>query len=200
MKKVHGYGINDIGCVDNNSKRLKSYISWKGMLERVYSEKYHKNQPTYIGCSVCKEWLTFSNYKKWHDINYVEGYQLDKDILVLGNKEYSSETCRFVPQYINKLLTDRRNDRGGYVIGVSKNTLYPHKSPKEFVARCCTFDIVTKKSNKSRHLGLFYTELEAHLVYKQVKENNVKVIAQYYYEQGLIDYDIYQALINWQVK
>ena len=40
-----------------------------------------------------------------------EGRYLDKDILVRGNKLYSPDTCLFVPQEINNLLTVQ-NKRG----------------------------------------------------------------------------------------
>lgn len=60
-----------------------------------------KNKPTYEGCTVCDEWLYFSNFKKWFDENYIEGFQLDKDIIIRGNKVYSPQTCCFVPKEIN---------------------------------------------------------------------------------------------------
>lgn len=50
------------------------------------------------GCSVCEEWLTFSNFKRWMEQQDYEGKALDKDLLVSQNKTYSSETCVFVPR------------------------------------------------------------------------------------------------------
>lgn len=35
---------------------------------------------------------------------HMEGWHLDKDILLKGNKVYSPETCAFVPAKINSLL------------------------------------------------------------------------------------------------
>ena len=49
-------------------------------------------------CSVCEEWKHFSNFKKWFDENYIEGFDIDKDILIKGNKVYSPEACSFVPR------------------------------------------------------------------------------------------------------
>lgn len=92
------------------------------MLTRCYNHKSLKKNPSYIGCSVCDEWLTYSNFKRWYEdpINgYREGYHLDKDILVKGNKVYSPETCCFVPHSINCLLLTRQRKRGALPIGVT---------------------------------------------------------------------------------
>ena len=79
---IFGIGVNDYdGHVRINGKIIKSYDVWHSMIERCYSKKSHKKRPTYIGCKVHKEWLYFSNFKKWFDENYIEGYELDKDIL-----------------------------------------------------------------------------------------------------------------------
>ena len=100
MKLLQGHGINDMKNIKGIGK-TKCYITWKHMLERCYSSKYHKTQPTYIGCRVCDDWKTLSKFKQWFDINYVEGFQLDKDIIDQTNKEYSPTNCMFVPKSIN---------------------------------------------------------------------------------------------------
>lgn len=111
-----------VACVDVDYAVCKTnaYVVWCDMLRRCYSEKYHKKKPTYKGCSVCDEWLLFSNFKRWFDENYIDGYCLDKDIIVKGNKVYSPDTCCFVPKCINSLLTNRKMHRGLEPIGVSK--------------------------------------------------------------------------------
>jgi hypothetical protein len=49
------------------------------------------------------------NDRYWH---------LDKDILVVGNRVYSPETCIFVPTRINNLFVTRESLRGDYPLGV----------------------------------------------------------------------------------
>lgn len=67
---------------------------WKGMLERCYSDKYQEKKPTYIGCTVCDDWLNFQNFAEWFYRTFPgEDYQLDKDIKVKHNKLYSPWTC-----------------------------------------------------------------------------------------------------------
>ena len=87
---VCGVGVFDAEYKrDANPITSVAYRCWHNMLIRCYDENYQKREPSYIGCSVCDEWLVFSNFKRWFDENYVKDYQLDKDILVKGNKIYS---------------------------------------------------------------------------------------------------------------
>lgn len=120
-KLVYGHGTNDLNePVYRNGSILKFYHAWTDMLRRCYSEKCQDNRPTYRGCSVCSEWLVLSNFKEWYNINYHEGWQLDKDILIKGNKVYRPEACRFVPQYVNGLLvgTTKVGRSNGLPVGV----------------------------------------------------------------------------------
>ena len=64
-------GIGYIGCSDADSKSL-SYARWKNMLHRCYDENIHKKQPTYKEAYVCKEWLNYSNFRKWFEEHYYQ--------------------------------------------------------------------------------------------------------------------------------
>jgi len=98
-------GVGFIGGTKHKSKIGKNdnphYQRWVHMLKRCYCEKTQKRKPSYIGCSVSEEWHNFQNYAEWCEQNYVEGCELDKDILVNGNRIYSSETCKFVTHQEN---------------------------------------------------------------------------------------------------
>lgn len=97
--RCHGVGkINVLYC-DEQAKKF-----WCRMIRRCYSDNLHKQHPTYSDCSVCEDWLFFSNFAEWFDKHHVEGWELDKDILVSGNRTYSPETCCFVPHEINVLF------------------------------------------------------------------------------------------------
>lgn len=127
-KLVQEHGINDTPINKTKEKfKYQAYRSWSRILERVYSEAYHKRNPTYKDCTVCKEWLTLSNYIKWYEKNYIEGYHLDKDILVHNNKHYSPNTCVFVPKDINTLLVDNLGKRGEFkqgIVGITTSGKY----------------------------------------------------------------------------
>lgn len=166
-KLVYGIGTNDVdyvvqkfettGYVDGKIKQKKVwacpyYRVWTSMLNRCYSAKYQERYPTYVGCTVSNEWLTFSNFKNWMEKQDWEDKQLDKDILFEGNKIYSSGTCVFVTQTVNKFTSDRGNHRGEWLIGV-----YWHKITEKFVSMCS--NPFTKKQET---LGYFTSEQEAH--------------------------------------
>lgn len=95
---VYGVGFVGIGKYACRVKRkdTKEYTAWHNMLKRCYSEKHLKKHPSYIGCSVCVEWHNFQVFAHWFEANYIDGTELDKDIILDGNKVYSPETCLFV--------------------------------------------------------------------------------------------------------
>ena len=108
-KLIHGVGINDsdynIQILNNKIIwRCPFYTKWEHMLERCYSLKFHKQYPSYIGCSVCPEWRYFSKFRLWMENKKWEGMDLDKDLLVRGNRVYGPDTCCFLPKAINNLF------------------------------------------------------------------------------------------------
>lgn len=182
-KLVLGVGINDVP----NVRQTTAYRYWFTMLRRCYEKKYQDKYPTYKECSVCDEWLTFSNFKKWFDENYVEGYQLDKDLMHKCAKVYSPENCNFVPQYINTLTINCKKVRGDYPIGVTK---YGNR----YVAA------MSKKGSRCTRIAVRDTPEEAFLAYKQTKEAYIKEVATEYYNRGEITKRVYDALMRWEVE
>ena len=139
-KLVHGVGINNadyevrgLKVVDGLMCRpmCPYYSAWSSMLNRCYGKKYQQIKPTYIGCYVCAEWLTFSNFKSWMEKQNWKGKHLDKDILVYGNKEYSPTKCMFVDPLVNTFFSDAAAIRGEFQVGVCFS-----KSKSGFIAYC----------------------------------------------------------------
>lgn len=194
LKLLHGVGFNDDNEIHSNKYESIAYRKWRTMLARCYNENYQKKQGTYIGCSVCKEWLTFSNFKEWHDNNYKKGYELDKDILSKGNKIYSPQTCCYVPKEINTLLLSCKSVRGDLPIGVIRHKI---KNNTRYVSQFST-SYNGKRENK--YLGSYDTPQEAFSVYKQAKEQYIKDIASKYFIDGKITEKVYKALMNYEVE
>lgn len=165
-KLVHGVGVNDADYITRpliNGKRVTcpSYRRWKNMLKRAYCKDEQRRFPSYIGCTVCKEWLVFSVFDKWLTKNNVEGWHLDKDIKKIGNKEYSPDFCLLVPPEVNCLLLDRAAARGKLPIGVVF-----HKETGKFRAR-------VGSGGKSVSAGLHSTPELAHLAYRVAKNKEI---------------------------
>ena len=192
---VYRIGITGLELtVDENGELLDSYDCWKSMLMRCYSAKFQEKNPTYIDCRVCDEWLYYTNFKKWYDENYYEidnkTSQIDKDVLIKGNKVYSPDTCIFVPQFINALFIKCQNSRGELPIGVWYN-----KTNKKYQASLSVF----KDGKKTRkQLGYFTTSDEAFEVYKQAKEEYIKEVADEYKDK--IPAKLYEAMHSYEVS
>ena len=171
-RKVYGVCINDADYTvrprgpDGKSVWCPYYRAWFDMLTRAYCPIYHARQPTYIGVTVCEEWHSFMAFRAWMETQDWEGKQLDKDIIVPGNKVYSPDTCVFVSSALNNLLTDRAAARGEWPIGVSW-----HKHSKKF----CTH---IKDGGKRRHLGYFTCPHEAHMAWRKAKVRIVREAAR----------------------
>ena len=100
------------------SSKSIAYSRWHSMLERCYDPKYHSVRETYKDCTVCEDWFNFCNFEVWFEDNYVKGYDLDKDLLVQGNRVYSPETCCFIPPKLNALIVEKQ--KGDCGTGVYK--------------------------------------------------------------------------------
>lgn len=162
---VCGIGINDadyevVRHETSNGRRRISwmcpiYRAWKNMLNRCTSASF----PTYKDCTVCDEWLSFSGFHAWmKDKDYV-GMDLDKDVLVPGNKEYGPDFCIFIPHALNSFLLDRASRRGALPIGVTI-----HAQSGKYRAKCRN-----PWTDKTEHLGLFFSAGGAHLAWRERK-------------------------------
>lgn len=179
------FGIGEFDSANNY------YSLWKDMFKRCYDQKYLLKFPTYIGCSVCEEWYNYQNFAKWcHDNHYdIENVkiELDKDILVKGNKIYSPKTCVFVPKDVNCLFIKRNKCRGLLPLGV-----YLHSDKDKFVAQ--SYNI----NKKMLYLGRYDTPEEAFNVYKKHKEDLIKQVADFY--KSHIPNKLYEAMYNYEVE
>lgn len=155
--KVMGVGINDA----TYKVRCKGwvcpyYVKWRDMLRRCY----YKDK--YEGVTVCEDWLLFSNFQKWVDIQPNKDWQncqLDKDLLGSG-KLYSPDNCVFIPLYLNAFITSgKRNSK--YLLGVGW-----HKRDMKFYSQCNNPLVKYENGrNDNQFLGYFETEHQAHVAY-----------------------------------
>lgn len=165
-KLVAGIGINDlandikkqenIGLTDELQR--KCYQAWK---DRLAAEAVEKR------ATVSTEWLTYSNFARWWLDTHVEGWCIDKDWLVAGNKQYHPDKCVWIPSKINSLMNDKSTN--GLPKGVSiHQQKYKDVVYKGYRAQCRA-DGVQKTKN-------FKTAIDAHRqwqIWKIEQINNV---------------------------
>ena len=106
------YGVGFIGgtqyTANVNGVKTRAYSIWHSMLQRCYCPVRLELEPYYKGCTVAVDWHNFQTFCKWYEENYIEGYELDKDIKVEGNRIYSEEFCTFVTQAENATKANAR--------------------------------------------------------------------------------------------
>ena len=181
-KLVYGVGVNDLGyrtqvyeyVTENGGRRVRKHVfickyyeAWTNMLKRCYSEKFLESNQSYIGTSVCNEWLYASEFKKWMEQQDWQGKSLDKDIIVPRSKLYSPETCAFVLKATNLFVTASDASRGDYPLGVNLC-----KPTGKYRAQCQ--NLFTRKQE---YLGYFSTPEEAHEVWRKRKHALAQLVA-----------------------
>ena len=188
VPSVFGGGVVGDEVIMLGDKYIKEYYLWRGMLRRCYDEKYIEKKHTYKGCTVSENFKSFKYFKEWcnKQIGFdQDGWHLDKDILVKGNKIYSEDTCCFVPCEINVIFTDRSATKGEYPVGV-----YYNKSRKKYVAR-------VSKHGCLKHIGIFTSVEEAVAAYNKEKESHIKDVANIWKDD--IDPRVYNVMVNYSI-
>ncbi len=193
VRLMQGVGITSKGVhlVAIDRKHTKVYSVWKDMLYRGYSPVYKRKHTSYMDVYVCDAWLDFQTFGDWFVENYQEGFQLDKDILKKDNLVYCPEYCRFIPQRLNKLFTNRKGKgRNSYLpLGVSLTA----GNVARYIVHC------NDGTGRTVGLGTYSTPEEASAHYVKYKLQVIRDVTEYHYEKGEIAEDIRQALLAWDI-
>ena len=175
-------GVFGDAKVDSSSK---CYRTWVSLLRRVYRSPEHV--VAYKDCIICEDWHYLEKFEQWVEQQvYQESWQLDKDLLVKGNKTYAPEFCVFIPKEINTFLTNRYNHRGEWPVGVTYHT------------RISKWQATCNRDGKSVYLGVFTSPEEAFSAYKKEKEDFAKVLAGRW--KGIVDDKVIEKLMEFEVK
>lgn len=151
-------------------------------------------QRRYEGCFVHEDFSTVVKYARWRDeqkfadsVDYLgRKYNVDKDILVYGNKCYGPETCVFVPQQINGFFSFVQSQNNNY-IGVLRDKT----SGKYYV------NMSKWPGGKVRFTG-FLTEEAAFDKYCLEKESHSKFLAGHFLKQ--VDACVTEALLSFDTR
>lgn len=138
--------------------RRLCYRKWNSMKQRCGTAK------GYVGVTICDEWNNFENFYQWmlkkkSSCEYVDGWEIDKDVLqpLVKHKVYSPNTCIFIPNNINCAI-----------VGID---VYSHKP-----SNCLYWDknrnkwqVKLKMYNKTIHLGRFEDKIDGFVAYINAK-------------------------------
>lgn len=188
---VYGVGVNDAPysiqpLKDDGSREYCPYaLHWSAMLRRCLSEKFQAKWHTYKGCTFDDSWVYFMQFREWAVNNVSEEnaqiYQLDKDILIEGNKHYSPETCVFVHPLVNTFIVNSNKTRSDLPIGVTRES-----KTGGFISRCQ--NPITRNRD---YLGFFYCPQEA---YEAWRVHKLKMLDLLLSEGYIIEDRVYDAL------
>lgn len=176
MNAIYGVGLNDAGYVvmrraviDGKRKmvwRCPFYVVWTSMLERCYSQTFQRKRPSYVGCSVTLEWLRFSVFRAWMLTQDWVGKDLDKDLIVPGNRVYGPKTCVFISAQVNCFIVEPRVKKSEWPLGVSRHELGRFRA-----------DCQNPETGRCEYVGLFDCPDQAHDAWKARKLEHALTLA-----------------------
>jgi len=185
-QSVYGMGYYGEGkyVAKKNGKMMRSYKTWNSMIERCYNPKRRNKNLSYVDCIIDPIWLNFQTFAKWYYENYKEikgvKFQLDKDLMVEGNRIYSPQTCKFIPHYVNTFLANKyKTNNTGYtgVIWRKRDEIYESR-------------INDVNMNKNIYLGRFKDPLEASEAYIEARKIQCINVYNKMVKDGITDQEI----------
>lgn len=166
---------------------------WKDIVKRTTAGSYAQSKlNTYVGCTLDERFKSYQYFNEWYkrQIGFDLMYEVDKDLLVKGNKHYSPELCTLLPKIINGTLCNSKRARGDLPVGVTL-----HGQNDMYVARC---RYVEDGERKRKTIGYYKTPEDAFQGYKAFKEAYLKRLADYY--RDTISAEAYEALQNYTIE
>ncbi|CAH9014585.1 putative homing endonuclease HNH [Vibrio phage 496E54-1] len=164
------------------------YNRFGGMIYRCYNPKSYE---TYKDSFVEEKWHNFQTFAGWVDSEWKEEYrvsgiqfELDKDLLVKGNKVYSESTCCLIPKEVNMTLVKGDKHRGSSLIGTSLTKKGRFRARGYF-------------NGVAIELGLFDEEHLAFEAYKKNKKRETDRLVEKY--RGFLRDDVIQALSEYKI-
>jgi hypothetical protein len=154
-----------------NKKILPAYQMWRDMCRRCFDDEVRATQPYYETVTIDKSWTDFQNFAPWYYSNFVEEWELDKDLFSGEAKRYAPETCCFLPRRLNGWLERIRSIKSGETLGYS------------YHSRDLVYNVrLRDSSDKLIHLGYFKSEKEARFAYVCGKVAQLESLLENYRE------------------
>lgn len=178
-----GVGYMGSGKYNSGGVGREAYLRWSAIWRRIQEPDLF---PSYADCSLDPDWHNFQNFAEWYyNTPYNrKDWQIDKDILVPGNRVYSADTCVMVPDEINQFFTSKVGIKAPYR-GVTKDR------HGKFVAN------LRNEFGKHR-LGYFENPEDAYQCYCEAKDIEASRLAQKWKSE--IDPRLYDRLVSFNFK
>lgn len=175
LDKKYGVGFNSKHTYP--AKYSTCFDKWSRMLQRAYNGDYKNSHNTYNNVEVDKKWHDYQNFAEWYFRqvgNTKYKFDLDKDLLCIGNKTYSEKYCCLLPQEINIALVERGNR--GYIYH-KRDKVYESSYRGKYLGRSCDYSVEQLQN-----------------MYLNERNLHIKNLANKY--RGIISSRAYNSLIN----
>ena len=171
----YGVGINDV--MIPYFTQTRTWRSWNGIIRRTDKRDMKwlsQGKEQYTDCTLDPKWFKLSAFKEWiEQWDDFENKEVDKDLLVLGNKHYGPDTCLMVRPIVNKWFKYTKHGGGDLPRGVSLNPSWKKgKSPNPYRAQ------ITPIGGKRTGLGYYATAEEASAVFEKARKEQIKVLIE----------------------
>lgn len=172
-------------------EKERHYHLWSGMLQRCYACDYSLANQTYKDVYVEDFLLSYENFYELVDSKegFHLGYEMDKDLLIKGNKVYSRESICFLPKIINVAIQGGKSN-----IDKSMNLplgVFYRKDTGKYRA-------ISGEYGKLKDCGQYDNPLDAFNAYKESKELYLKELALQY--KDTLEAKAFAALMNYSVE
>lgn len=148
-----------------------------------FGGKYQGTMKAYMGVSVHPDFQDFQMFCEWATLQcgYDCNYQLDKDLLVPGNRQYGPDVCCFLPACINTAI------------------IQPKCGKKTWCSKGRVgYTLTMQVNNSDLRLKGFESEDDVHSAYRAIRERYVKALAERF--KGTISQRAYESLMKWELK
>lgn len=182
--KYGKWAVTGIGT-DGKYADTRSGSIHRGIKERCHKgSDYQRKFPSYSNCSMSEEFLDFQFFVEWHMKQAafgMDGFHIDKDILIPGNKVYSQDTCCLVPGIINLLMVRHTDAKTDMPLGVQLTDSKKYKA----------------QHGKGAYLGIYKTKELAFAAYKNYKEAKIRDAVKLH--MAVLEPRVYAALMSYEV-
>ena len=175
-KLVYGIGINDVMISGFSTSKIGR--RWYNIIKRTdrRNPNIYGFETTYKDCTLDPRWFKLSAFKEWSEQwDDYENKEIDKDILIPGNKIYGPETCLMVSKSVN--LFFRPNIKRNLARGVHHVSKFKEGGKNPYSASIVRWSEKLKKKSRI-HLGHYPTIEEASAAYESARKEEVQFLIE----------------------